>query len=134
MLEHHCMTYILARKEQFYVGSTQCEQFEHHSLLRFDFKSKKVSRSKLVIVILLQRLFCGKSILFLHRNTATDTVQQELLFVGQESGKLLAVRDIVQKVGTSVLRFCCCCLVTGANFFNMCLHAVFLNKRVSRWN
>ncbi|XP_068701080.1 probable ATP-dependent RNA helicase DDX52 isoform X1 [Montipora foliosa] len=31
------------------------------------------------------------------RNTATQTVEQELLFVGQESGKLLAVRDIVQK-------------------------------------
>lgn len=31
------------------------------------------------------------------RNTATQTVEQELLFVGQEAGKLLAVRDIVQK-------------------------------------
>ncbi|EDO37347.1 predicted protein, partial [Nematostella vectensis] len=31
------------------------------------------------------------------RNSATATVDQELLFVGQESGKLLAVRDIVQK-------------------------------------
>ena len=33
------------------------------------------------------------------RNSATETVEQELLFVGQEAGKLLAVRDIVQKVG-----------------------------------
>ncbi|RVE63859.1 hypothetical protein OJAV_G00140580 [Oryzias javanicus] len=32
-----------------------------------------------------------------HRNTAVDTVQQELLFVGSESGKLVAVRDIVKK-------------------------------------
>ncbi|CAH3139234.1 unnamed protein product [Porites lobata] len=31
------------------------------------------------------------------RNTATHTIEQELLFVGQESGKLLAVRDIIQK-------------------------------------
>ncbi|XP_058948166.2 probable ATP-dependent RNA helicase DDX52 [Pocillopora verrucosa] len=31
------------------------------------------------------------------RNSATQTVEQELLFVGQEAGKLLAVRDIVQK-------------------------------------
>ncbi|XP_020627483.1 probable ATP-dependent RNA helicase DDX52 isoform X2 [Orbicella faveolata] len=31
------------------------------------------------------------------RNTATHSVEQELLFVGQEAGKLLAVRDIVQK-------------------------------------
>lgn len=31
------------------------------------------------------------------RNTATQTVEQELLFVGQESGKLLAVREIVKK-------------------------------------
>lgn len=31
------------------------------------------------------------------RNSATDLVEQELLFVGSESGKLLAIRDIVQK-------------------------------------
>ena len=36
--------------------------------------------------------------IFSNRNTATLTVEQELLFVGQEAGKLLAVRDIVQKV------------------------------------
>lgn len=39
-----------------------------------------------------------KDIFVLNRNTATHTVEQELLFVGQEAGKLLAVRDIVQKV------------------------------------
>lgn len=33
-----------------------------------------------------------------NRNTATHIIEQELLFVGQESGKLLAVRDIIQKV------------------------------------
>lgn len=32
------------------------------------------------------------------RNSATDLVQQELLFVGQESGKLIAIRDIIHKV------------------------------------
>ena len=32
------------------------------------------------------------------RNVATETVQQELLFVGQESGKLLAMRDLVGEV------------------------------------
>ncbi|KAH8261223.1 hypothetical protein KR044_005636, partial [Drosophila immigrans] len=31
------------------------------------------------------------------QNSATDTVQQELLFVGSESGKLLAVRDMVRQ-------------------------------------
>lgn len=31
------------------------------------------------------------------RNTATDLVDQELLFVGNEQGKLLAFRDIVRK-------------------------------------
>ncbi|XP_031560246.1 probable ATP-dependent RNA helicase DDX52 [Actinia tenebrosa] len=31
------------------------------------------------------------------RNSATKTVEQELLFVGQESGKLLAVHDIIRK-------------------------------------
>ena len=39
-----------------------------------------------------------KDTFVLNRNTATHTVEQELLFVGQEAGKLLAVRDIVQKV------------------------------------
>lgn len=34
------------------------------------------------------------------RNTAVDTVEQELLFVGSESGKLVAMRDIVKKVQT----------------------------------
>ena len=39
------------------------------------------------------------------RNSATQTVEQELLFVGQEAGKLLAVRDIVQKVKRMII--CC---------------------------
>ena len=32
-----------------------------------------------------------------HRNAATDLVQQELLFVGTERGKLIALRNIIQK-------------------------------------
>ncbi|XP_045074108.1 probable ATP-dependent RNA helicase DDX52, partial [Coregonus clupeaformis] len=32
-----------------------------------------------------------------HRNSAVETVEQELLFVGTENGKLLAVRDIIKK-------------------------------------
>ncbi|KAJ8267191.1 hypothetical protein GJAV_G00139570 [Gymnothorax javanicus] len=31
------------------------------------------------------------------RNTAVDTVEQELLFVGTENGKLLAMRDLIKK-------------------------------------
>ncbi|XP_029638074.1 probable ATP-dependent RNA helicase DDX52 [Octopus sinensis] len=31
------------------------------------------------------------------KNTATETVEQQLMFVGSESGKLFALRDIVQK-------------------------------------
>lgn len=31
------------------------------------------------------------------RNSATDTVQQELVFVGNEAGKLIAFRNLVQK-------------------------------------
>uniref|UniRef100_A0A667XYI8 Probable ATP-dependent RNA helicase DDX52 n=1 Tax=Myripristis murdjan TaxID=586833 RepID=A0A667XYI8_9TELE len=47
-----------------------------------------------------------------HRNTAVDTVEQELLFVGTENGKLLAMRDIIKKVGAifflaSPTLFCC---------------------------
>ena len=34
----------------------------------------------------------------LNRNAATKTIDQELLFVGNESGKLLAVREIIRKV------------------------------------
>ncbi|XP_037124780.1 probable ATP-dependent RNA helicase DDX52 [Syngnathus acus] len=32
-----------------------------------------------------------------HRNTAVNSVEQELLFVGTENGKLVAVRDIIKK-------------------------------------
>ncbi|KAJ7997529.1 hypothetical protein DPEC_G00229960 [Dallia pectoralis] len=32
-----------------------------------------------------------------HRNAAVETVKQELLFVGTENGKLLAMRDIIKK-------------------------------------
>ncbi|KAM9847243.1 putative ATP-dependent RNA helicase DDX52 [Aulostomus maculatus] len=32
-----------------------------------------------------------------HRNTAVETVEQELLFVGAENGKLVAMRDIIKK-------------------------------------
>ncbi|XP_003703115.1 DExD-box helicase 52 isoform X2 [Megachile rotundata] len=32
-----------------------------------------------------------------HRNAATDSVEQELLFVGEEGGKLVALRNIIQK-------------------------------------
>ena len=32
------------------------------------------------------------------RNAATETVKQELKFVGQESGKLLAMREILRQV------------------------------------
>lgn len=34
---------------------------------------------------------------YLFSNSATDTVEQELMFVGQESGKLLAMRQIILK-------------------------------------
>lgn len=33
------------------------------------------------------------------RNAATNLVEQELLFVGTERGKLVAIRNIIQKVG-----------------------------------
>nr|XP_019940889.1 PREDICTED: probable ATP-dependent RNA helicase DDX52 [Paralichthys olivaceus] len=32
-----------------------------------------------------------------HRNTAVETVEQQLLFVGTENGKLVAMRDIIKK-------------------------------------
>lgn len=35
---------------------------------------------------------------FLWRNAATDTVNQELIYVGDESGKMIAMRNIIQKV------------------------------------
>lgn len=35
---------------------------------------------------------------FPFRNSAVETVEQELLFVGSETGKLLAMRELVKKV------------------------------------
>lgn len=36
-------------------------------------------------------------------NSATEMVKQDLQFVGQESGKLIAIRDICRKVGIADL-------------------------------
>ena len=38
------------------------------------------------------------------RNTAVESVEQELLFVGTENGKLLAVRDLIKKVASPWLK------------------------------
>ena len=50
---------------------------------------------------------------FFGSNSATDTVQQELNFVGQESGKLIAIRDIIRKVG--VVYDVCVCVHVSSN-------------------
>ena len=42
-----------------------------------------------------------KTIFLFHRNTAAELVEQELLFVGNERGKLLELRNIIQKVCSS---------------------------------
>ena len=60
-----------------------------------NFKNAR-SISRYPVFLVIKRYFV------LNRNTATQTVQQELLFVGQEPGKLLAVRDIVQKVSSFI--------------------------------
>lgn len=46
-----------------------------------------------------------KWICHLLRNTAVDTVEQELLFVGTENGKLVAMRDIIKKVRALYFEF-----------------------------
>ena len=51
-------------------------------------------------------------VIFCTRNSATEAVQQELLFVGQESGKLLAMRNMVKKVSTT-WNIICTCIVIG---------------------
>ena len=45
------------------------------------------------------------SFLFFYRNAATETVKQELKFVGQESGKLIAMREILRQVNEPSLYF-----------------------------
>ena len=39
------------------------------------------------------------------RNAATNTIEQELMFVGQEAGKLLAMRQIIQQVTFSFFQY-----------------------------
>lgn len=34
----------------------------------------------------------------IHRNSAAETVEQQLLFVGSENGKLLAMRNLIKQV------------------------------------
>ena len=58
-------------------------------------------------------------------------MEQELLFVGQEAGKLLAVRDIVQKVSgftvealhikISILQFVNCFLIVHLPYYVTCI-------------
>lgn len=43
-----------------------------------------------------------RCVVFVHRNSAAETVEQELLFVGAENGKLLAMRDLIKKVGENL--------------------------------
>lgn len=40
------------------------------------------------------------------RNTAVTTIEQDLVFVGNEEGKLIAMRDLVKKVCTVDLLIC----------------------------
>ena len=39
------------------------------------------------------------------KNVAVDSVKQELVFVGSEAGKLIAIRDIIRKVGLYAIVF-----------------------------
>ena len=57
------------------------------------------------------------------RNTATDAVKQELLFVGQESGKLLAIRNLVKKVRPYIqyMHACIMCVVTCILISYLCV-------------
>jgi hypothetical protein len=41
----------------------------------------------------------GSLYFFPHRNSASETVKQKLVFVGSEEGKLLAIRQMFQQVG-----------------------------------
>jgi len=47
---------------------------------------------------LLLLTFNAYCLLLFYRNTTTTTVEQELVFVGNEEGKLIAMRDLVKKV------------------------------------
>ena len=63
-----------------------------------------------VRVIVGQRCFGCHSALFVLtvsvcRNAATETVKQRLVFVGEEGGKLIAIRDIIREVFLMQLHF-----------------------------
>lgn len=44
------------------------------------------------------QLFITFVFVLLFRNSAVDLIEQELLFVGSERGKLVAIRNIILKV------------------------------------
>lgn len=53
---------------------------------------------------------------FLIRNSAVETVEQELLFVGSETGKLLAMRELIKKVYFQInflIKFTKCYIISG---------------------
>ena len=61
------------------------------------------------------------------RNSATDLVKQELLFVGQESGKLLAVRDLMHKVQVCSLN------ITGNYYLTSCSNRLLEASEIRRF-
>ena len=54
-------------------------------------------QSKNLWIIVFQAKLHGLIVILLYRNAATETIKQELLFVGSEDGKLVAIRQMVQK-------------------------------------
>jgi hypothetical protein len=45
------------------------------------------------------------SYVLLFRNAVAQTIEQKLLYVGDESGKLLALRDIIHKVFSVIFTY-----------------------------
>ena len=59
-----------------------------------------------------------------HKNAATETVDQKLIFVGSESGKLMAFRNLILEVGIVLLS----CLLIQCVIF---IYVIFLNLGVA---
>ena len=75
-------------------------------------------------------LLCHSRDVACGRNAATETVQQELLFVGQEAGKLMAMRDIVKKVRTYV-RVCVHTYSTwSSTYICLCTYSTLSNTYI----
>ncbi|KAJ8966881.1 hypothetical protein NQ317_000309 [Molorchus minor] len=96
IFEEHSVAYNCEADKLFEEGSRSFRDQLNEILVTCDNKDRKIAMFSATYTPIVAK-WCVHNMKGLMRNTATDLVDQELLFVGNEQGKLLALRDLVRK-------------------------------------